>query len=477
MDCSAWSIEALRERLRSAALSDFGSKEALCARWEHYIREKAASFDLMNGNQYIVDNCRLDTQGNPLDPRTGLPIEKSRLITYVSHRQRFCYDIDMLVQGMTDPYSMLLDPRGNAFPPEVEEKIYARFNETASLDDRLIYAVKIKDDELVWKLLDAGADPNTCAVTRDGRYIPILMLAIMNPMLKGASGEYLSVPNDQPRNDIIVMQLIAYGADVNVKRDAPKTPVIWAVDNDDRDLLWTLLKADADVHRDLPLDRAIQRYKKNYCKSLDITRALLVHGADPYYDNKRGIREAGVKPELLNLLQSFVSPNTKLLEAVQNGNLKEVQRLIDNSANEPVDVNYVSPSGESVLVWSFVHPRILSLLLKAGAHLNVPVPIDTGEMMTPLAFAATRGYVQAVELLLYNGAVPSKELISAVEKVASEHPERRFDYDIILGTLQTYLEKYSEKYPETGANRGSSFRKATRTGSAPRLTIGSRRHS
>lgn len=97
-------------------------------------------------------------------------------------------------------------------------------------------------------------------------------------------------------------------------------------------------------------------------------------------------------------LSSSVLAQSELTQAVMDGNLHSVERLI----RQHVDVNAIERDGTNALQWAIYYENnaIVRSLLNAGADPEAP----NREGMTPLVLAAMSGNVQVVEMLLDAGA-------------------------------------------------------------------------
>ncbi len=97
-------------------------------------------------------------------------------------------------------------------------------------------------------------------------------------------------------------------------------------------------------------------------------------------------------------LSSSVLAQSELTQAVMDGNLDSVERLI----RQHVDVNAIERDGTNALQWAIYYENnaIVRSLLNAGADPEAP----NREGMTPLVLAAMSGNVQVVEMLLDAGA-------------------------------------------------------------------------
>ncbi len=94
--------------------------------------------------------------------------------------------------------------------------------------------------------------------------------------------------------------------------------------------------------------------------------------------------------------------NVPLCAAVQEGDLAEVRRLIEE---EKVDVNQRDSSGKTALFFAAVDdPKLLDILLANGAEVNI---IDDEPGHTPFVTAVRAERIASVKTLLAHGADPN----------------------------------------------------------------------
>nr|CAB3241441.1 myotrophin-like [Phallusia mammillata] len=92
-----------------------------------------------------------------------------------------------------------------------------------------------------------------------------------------------------------------------------------------------------------------------------------------------------------------------LLWAVKNGELDEVEKLVSESKHDPND----SVKGKLLLVTAsdYGHVAIIEYLISIGANVNQPDNYG----ITPLLAAIYEEHVEAVKVLLKNGAEKSQQ--------------------------------------------------------------------
>lgn len=96
----------------------------------------------------------------------------------------------------------------------------------------------------------------------------------------------------------------------------------------------------------------------------------------------------------------LVSP--KFLDACTNGQVEEVQKLLEEHPNWK---NGRSPQGETCLHVASIYgqPAVTRLLLQAGANPNVRSKFESGLRMTPLSWNVYAGHVGNARVLLQEG--------------------------------------------------------------------------
>jgi len=185
-----------------------------------------------------------------------------------------------------------------------------------------------------------------------------------------------------------VRLLITQGADVDAKwgdthptdthtrykeNIADDTPLLYAVDANNMDLVELLVEADADVNAGTwpPLVQAVEE------NNMAIAEYLIDHGADLNYPPDWG----------------------SLLEAVHIGNIEMIKFLIEKGA----DVNateYTTPLLEAIQRNRKVDKDIVKLLIQHGADVNNKAELET----SPLDYAIFLDNSYFTKILLANGA-------------------------------------------------------------------------
>lgn len=175
----------------------------------------------------------------------------------------------------------------------------------------------------------------------------------------------------------IIKILIANGADVDCINLSNNTPIIYAIKQNDTELLHTLIKNKADVNKSndkSPLWWAVMQNKE------DIVKILVENDADV---NKEYAGE------------------TPLMFAARHGNMELVKFLLKNEFNR-ADVNHANIFKETALWKAFNKKRydILKFLIEQNANLD----IQDFNGNTPLLVACRDGNIELVKLFLENNA-------------------------------------------------------------------------
>lgn len=217
---------------------------------------------------------------------------------------------------------------------------------------------------------------------------------------RAADGDLIEAARHQGAE--AVQQLLAGGADPDVRQADGATALHWATYQEDIDTVASLIEAKADVN-------AVNRL-----------------GASPLYLAAK----SGNANLIERLLEAGANPNlalqigeTPLMTAARSGTAEGVLHLIEAGA----DVNASESSrGQTALMWATAqgHVDVARVLIEAGADLEARSKVRSRLMYTqapnggafdqgmveqlggysPLLFAASQGHVELARLLLSAGA-------------------------------------------------------------------------
>jgi ankyrin repeat protein len=276
------------------------------------------------------------------------------------------------------------------------------------------------DIDSIELLLDRGTDVNSCghyygcalqAAARFGHLECVQFLLDANAevsMINGAHGTPLQAAIIGGHQEIVT-ELIAHGADPNLYskdsyKSTPKTPPLQlSVQCNNKLLVKQLLNAGAK-----PEDGTAVLHLAVEAKDLETTKLLLLAGAN------------------IDFGDSDHSP--ALITACCNGDMEMVQALLTRGAN--VNIRGTKRQYSSDAVASGLHAacyqgylEIAQVLLNHGADVNITA--EDGK--TPLGLAASKGIMNAIELLLRSGAIIYDQLtdINVLRDAAKGKAPRR----------------------------------------------------
>jgi ankyrin repeat protein len=180
-----------------------------------------------------------------------------------------------------------------------------------------------------------------------------------------------------------IQAAVAAGADLDVRDQAGRTPLMAATRARQTDAVRVLLEAEADVDlRDDQLDNP-----------------FLYAGAEGLLDILRLANEAGADPALTNRYGGVA-----IIPAAERGHVDVVRYLL---AKTDVDVDHVNDLGWTALLEAILlsdggprHQEIVALLIEAGADLD----LADRDGVRPLAHARARAQTRIVALLEAAGA-------------------------------------------------------------------------
>ncbi len=217
----------------------------------------------------------------------------------------------------------------------------------------------------------------------------------------------ISASRDHEKN---VAALIARGADVNTTTPEGVTPLMYASDNGDLEMVKLLLDHDANPNMQ-PVSGITALMSAVLQNRFDVAEYLASHGADPNLQDQNGITALNYAAayneyKILDMLLYFhgkpdladYSGNTPLISAAFNNCLETVQILVKNGANiNAADINGFTPLMISIQKGN---SGITQFLIDQGADISMVNKAG----MTALAFALQAGDYSLTEKLIQMGA-------------------------------------------------------------------------
>jgi uncharacterized protein len=176
-----------------------------------------------------------------------------------------------------------------------------------------------------------------------------------------------------------VLKLLQRGADINVRDELGRTPVMIATYQHHTEMVRAFIQAGADINiRDTT--------KEN----------LLLHaGAEGWLDMLKLAIEAHADTSLTNRFGGI-----SIIPASERGHVEVVQELLTRT---DINVNHVNNLGWTALLEAILlsdggkaHQRIVQLLIEHGADVN----LSDKNGVTPLQHARTRGFTEIERMLL-----------------------------------------------------------------------------
>jgi ankyrin repeat protein len=220
--------------------------------------------------------------------------------------------------------------------------------------------------------------------------LSLLMLALAGTAL--AAGNATLADAAEQRNQALVRELLAQGADVNAAQADGMTALHWAVYNNDAETAGLLVRSRVNVN-------ATNRYGvpplSLACTNGNATlvRLLLDAGADAN--------------------ASLPGGETMLMTAARVGNLEAVKALLARGANP----NAQEQRDQTALMWAAAegHATVVRALIEAGSTINATLPSG----FTPLFFAVREGHIDVVRALLEAGVNVNETLTPKPDRPAS----------------------------------------------------------
>jgi len=256
----------------------------------------------------------------------------------------------------------------------------------------LIEAIIKNKIEVIKVLLEYNIDIN--AIYKNFTYSTALQVAILQGNInilkllleKNANPDIQGIYNYTPlivssllqNREEIVIELLKYTRDINLKDNNRYTALIYAAKNGHTDIVQLLLQEYANVNM----------------QNNDSYTALTFAAQNGHTDIVRLLldKDANVN------IQGNKYGNTALISAAHNGHTDIVRLLIQKSAN----VDMQSNNRNTALIFAAYHGHtdIVRLLLQENANINM----QNNNGCTALIFAAYRGHTDIVRLLLQKHA-------------------------------------------------------------------------
>jgi ankyrin repeat protein len=180
-----------------------------------------------------------------------------------------------------------------------------------------------------------------------------------------------------------VLALLQQGANINVRDDQGRTPVMLATYQHNTDMVKTLLEVGADVNiRDN--DKANPLLHSAAMGWLDILQLAINAHADTTLTNRHG--------------------GISIIPASERGHVEIVRALLTRTN---INVNHINNYGWTALLEAIIlsngdkaHQQIVQLLVDHGADVN----LADQDGVTPLQHARERGFTEIERILLQAGA-------------------------------------------------------------------------
>ncbi|KAJ7233286.1 ankyrin repeat-containing domain protein [Mycena haematopus] len=293
--------------------------------------------------------------------------------------------------------------------------------ETASALPPLYIAASLGIGQIVWKLLESGADVNTqggeygnaLQAASYGKHIEIVCLLLESGADVNAQGGYFGNALQAASrwgHIKIVCLLLESGANVNVQGGVYGNALQATSLEGSIEIVRLLLESGADVNAQGGyLGNALQA--ASYGNHIEIVCLLLESGADVnmqggYFGNALQAACYREHIEIVNLLlESGADVNVQggyfgnaLQAASRWGHIKIVCLLLESGANVNVQGGVYGNALQAASYWE--HIEIVRLLLESGADVNV----QGGEYGNALQAASYWEHIEIVRLLLESGA-------------------------------------------------------------------------
>lgn len=302
----------------------------------------------------------------------------------------------------------------------------------------LMFAAGRGHEAIVRRLLEHGAKPelmnkeNDNALTlaaRSGSLAVVRALveagAVVNPEAQGRTPEPpLAAAIARKANDI-TEYLLEHGADPN-RKGKHGTPLVAAVKNRDRALVERLLAKGADPNladdfnylQNNPLITAIIEAGPDAPDTTAIVRALIAAGADVNFANIKSIvHERCSTP--LSLASERAPQLVPIIEAAGGNDHARTACLAEQERERKERIVRAAPGRALLLAAARGDVATLGKLIADGVNPNEQ---RDANRTTPLTFAATRGHVAAVTLLLDQKPDPRSITEALIRVVRGQQP-------------------------------------------------------
>ena len=296
----------------------------------------------------------------------------------------------------------------------------------------LIFATTNGYVEVVKVLLDFGISQNIdlcnlafLIASSNGHTDIIRLLLTSNVEVKSSTKDKALIHAAAAGSYIICKILITNGAAINAKNEKGWTALRNAIIGGYFDIVKLLVESGADLN----LCENSGLFYLNIACGLgwtEIVKYLIANGAD--VSMRRGI-------------------DTNLYLATRHGHIDVVKLLLE-SGNSDVDVNYCGEGGNTVLVVSVQrkHMMMVELILHHGANINQPNSLG----LTPLIAAVLNEHVEMVQFLLQHK--PNINYLDLNNHTALFHAVLIGCFDIVQILL-----KHGAEFNQHSANNASIF--------------------
>ncbi|MCY6488794.1 ankyrin repeat domain-containing protein [Leptolyngbya sp. GGD] len=342
-------------------------------------------------------------------------------------------------------YNLLAEAASKTNKPEIVQRLLGAgcpVNSQNSMGDTaLVDACLHGNDGIVQVLLDAGADPD---LPRQDGLSPLIAVFSAPEMAKALSGWGLNEDETElpARMVAILRSLVKAGANLDIRDYQGRTALMVAATQGNLDFVNILLAGGADPSTIEDPSRAIihvlmqglesEIIKRSELRSAlhyaadhghtDVVQALLAAGADVTILDKKGrtARDIAIQQgytEIVRLLKQAGTPipagteefsEAFLLGAAKQGNLEDLRSAlragINPNASEPQERR--SPRHKTALMFAAErgHLEAVQILIETGAEVNLSDRPGKKLGKTPLMYAAESDHAEIIQFLIKSGA-------------------------------------------------------------------------